>query len=237
MTMVDDNAMIRVRGLAKGFTLHAQGGIRLGVLEDVDLSVNAGECVVLDAPSGRGKSTLLRALYGTYRVDRGEVLVRHRGALLDLASAPPRLLMEMRRETIGYVSQFLRVIPRVPTLDIVAEPLLERGVNIAEAREKASVLLKALDIPEKLWKLAPATFSGGEQQRVNIARALVADHPILLLDEPTASLDAENRSRVLDLIEARRAKGTAMVGIFHDSASRQAVATRIYPLPERSQAA
>jgi alpha-D-ribose 1-methylphosphonate 5-triphosphate synthase subunit PhnL len=230
-------AMIEVTGLCKGFVLHAQGGVRLAVLDAIDLVVRPGECVVLDAPSGSGKSTLLRTLYGNYRVDRGHILIRHRGAPTDLAAASPRLLMEIRRETVGYASQFLRVVPRVSTIDIVAEPLCQRGVAARLARDRAAGLLGALGIPERLWGLAPATFSGGEQQRINIARALIAEHPILLLDEPTASLDAENRSRVLALLATRRAAGTAMVGIFHDDAARRAVATRIFALPERSQAA
>jgi len=228
--------MIEATGLAKSFTLHSQG-MRLEVWDRIDLTVKAGECVVLDAPSGRGKSTLLRALYGNYRVDRGRILLRHRGIQVDLATASPRLVLQMRRETIGYISQFLRVIPRVATIDVVAEPLVSRGVDHAEANDRAAYLLRALAIPERLWRLAPATFSGGEQQRVNVARALIADHPILLLDEPTAALDEANRARVMALLAARRERGTAMVGIFHDIEARTAVATRFYPLPEKGQAA
>jgi alpha-D-ribose 1-methylphosphonate 5-triphosphate synthase subunit PhnL len=230
-------AMIEVVGLGKGFVLHAQGGVRLCVLDAIDLLVRPGECVVLDAPSGSGKSTLLRTLYGNYRVDRGHIFVRHRGGPVDLATVSPRLLMEIRRETVGYASQFLRVVPRVPTIDIVAEPLCLYGVPAASARDRAAALLDALAIPERLWRLAPATFSGGERQRINIARALIAEHPILLLDEPTASLDAENRVRVLALLSGRRAAGTALVGIFHDDEARRAVATRIFALPERTRAA
>jgi alpha-D-ribose 1-methylphosphonate 5-triphosphate synthase subunit PhnL len=229
--------MLEVTGLAKSFTLHAQGGVRLEVLDGIDLAVRPGECVVLDAPSGSGKSTLLRALYGNYRADRGRILVRHRGAMVDVAAAAPRLLLELRRETIGYVSQFLRVIPRVPTLDLVAEPLLRHGAGPEAARERAGELLQALALPERLWRLAPATFSGGEQQRVNIARALIVEHPLLLLDEPTAALDAENRARVLTLLAERRDLGTAMVGIFHDNEARRMVATRLFPLRESNLAA
>jgi alpha-D-ribose 1-methylphosphonate 5-triphosphate synthase subunit PhnL len=235
--MKDALPMIEVIGLGKSFVLHAQGGVHLPVLDSVDLAVRSGECVVLDAPSGSGKSTLLRTLYGNYRIDRGRILIRHRGTPVDLATVTPRRLLEIRRETIGYVSQFLRVIPRVPTLDVVAEPLLQHGATAVEARERAMALLCALGLPERLWRLAPATFSGGERQRVNIARALIAEHPVLLLDEPTASLDEENRMRVLALLAARRAAGAAMVGIFHDPEARRAVATRVFSLPERSQAA
>jgi alpha-D-ribose 1-methylphosphonate 5-triphosphate synthase subunit PhnL len=235
--MNDTDPMLEVIGLSKGFTLHVQGGVHLGVLDNINFAVHEGECLVLDAPSGRGKSTLLRALYGNYRTDRGQILVKHRGQRIDLASAESRLLTEIRSETIGYVSQFLQVIPRVGTLDLVAEPLLAKGASTDEAQECAATLLRALDLPERLWPLAPATFSGGERQRVNIARALIADHPILLLDEPTAALDGENRDRVLALLAERRNDGTAMIGIFHDRDARDTIATRLFTLPERSEAA
>ena len=233
----DPRSMIEVMGLGKDFLLHAQGGVHLSVLDAINLSVRPGECVVLDAPSGSGKSTLLRALYGNYRIDRGHALIRHRGTPVDLAVAPPRLLLEMRRESIGYVSQFLRVIPRVATIDVVAEPLIQRGVSAEAAQVRASTLLEAWALPARLWHLAPATFSGGEQQRVNIARALIAEHPILLLDEPTASLDEENRRRVTALLAARQAAGAAMVGIFHDPEAREAMATRLFSLSGRREAA
>ena len=132
----------------------------------------------------------------------------------------------MRREALGYVSQFLRVVPRVPTLEVVAEPLRAVGVsaNIAEMRAKA--LLSQLNIPERLWSLSPTTFSGGEQQRVNIARGFTHKYPAMLLDEPTASLDAANREVVLSLIEEAKLRGAAIVGIFHDEAARDRVCNR-----------
>jgi alpha-D-ribose 1-methylphosphonate 5-triphosphate synthase subunit PhnL len=168
---------LRAIGLHKRFTLHNQGRIELPVLGGVDLAVAAGECVVLDGPSGVGKSTLLRALYGNYLVRQGHVLVRHLDQIVDIAAASPRLVLDVRRRTIGFVSQFLRVIPRVATLDLVAEPLRWRGTDPEAARQRAASLLERLSIPPRLWSLSPATFSGGEQQRVNIARGLVAEHP------------------------------------------------------------
>jgi alpha-D-ribose 1-methylphosphonate 5-triphosphate diphosphatase len=237
---------LRAIGLRKTFTLHNQGGLELPVLDRVDLDVAAAECVVLNGPSGVGKSTLLRALYGNYLVQQGHILVRHQGEVVDIAAAPPRVVLDVRRRTIGFVSQFLRVIPRVATIDLVTEPLRRLGVDPSAARERAEVLLDRLSIPRRLWSLAPATFSGGEQQRVNIARGLIAEHPILLLDEPTAALDGANRDAVIELIIAARQRGTAIVGIFHDEYVREAVATRIVeigpgdkpkplPSPRRSQ--
>jgi alpha-D-ribose 1-methylphosphonate 5-triphosphate synthase subunit PhnL len=234
---MNDALAIQTRGLAKSFTLHAQGRFRLPVLACIDLAVASGECVLLDGPSGAGKSTLMRTLYGNYRADAGEILLRHEGNMVDIATAPPRLALELRRRTIGYISQFLRVIPRVPTLEIVAQPLMALGADAETARARAGALLERLALPRRLWALPPATFSGGEQQRVNIARGLVAGHPILLVDEPTAALDAENGARVVGLLQEARAKGAAIVAICHDPLARQALATRRFTLPSRNIAA
>jgi alpha-D-ribose 1-methylphosphonate 5-triphosphate synthase subunit PhnL len=220
--------MIEVRGLSKVFTLHQQGGTQIPVLADVGFDVRAGECLVLHGPSGAGKSTLLRTLYGNYRLQKGSVALRHRGALLDLGRATPWEILELRRDSVAYVSQFLRVIPRVAAIDVVAEPLLAGGVPAAEATARAGEWLGRLGLPQRLWQLPPATFSGGEQQRVNIARSLISEAPILLLDEPTASLDAHNRRIVIDLVVAARERGAAVVGIFHDAEVREAVVTRTY---------
>lgn len=222
---------IDVRNLAKNFTLHLQGGMQLPILANVDLQVNAGECVVLHAPSGAGKSTLLRCLYANYRTSSGSVKVRHADAWVDLASATAREIHAVRHATLGFVTQFLRVIPRIATLDLVAEPLRARGVPALEARERAAAMLARLGIAQRLWDVPPATFSGGEQQRVNIARTLICDYPILLLDEPTASLDESNRDTVIAMIDEARAKGVAIVAIFHDKYLRDALATRIFPIP------
>lgn len=217
-----------VYGLTKSFVVHAQGDLALPVLQGVAMAASPGECVALVGPSGAGKSTLLRCLYGNYRADSGSILVHHRGAFVDLAGAEPRVILDVRRQTLGFVSQFLRVIPRVPTVDVVAEPAIRMGASQAEARRSAEFLLGVLGIPSRLWSLPPATFSGGEQQRVNIARSLIVDYPILLLDEPTASLDAANRDGVVELIRQRRDAGAAIVGIFHDTVVRDAVATRVF---------
>lgn len=231
-----DRPMIRAEGLAKTFVLHTQGGAEIPVFRNISLTAHAGEVVALHGPSGAGKSTLLRTLYANYRPDAGRVWVRHGEAeddWTDLASAPPRAALALRRHTLGHVSQFLRVIPRVPTLDVVAEPLLALGEEVGAARARAGTLLDRLNIPERLWSLAPATFSGGEQQRVNVARGFVAPRPILLLDEPTASLDPANRDVVVALIAEARATGAAIVGIFHDPAVRETLGARLFTLTTR----
>jgi alpha-D-ribose 1-methylphosphonate 5-triphosphate synthase subunit PhnL len=226
-----------VEGLHKTFTLHTQGGIQLSVLRGVDLTVSPGECVALMDPSGSGKSTLLRAIYANYRPQRGRILVAHDGGHVDMAGAGPRELLAVRRRTIGYVSQFLRVIPRVPTLDVVIEPLRAFAVPREAAAARGRALLERLRIPERLWSLSPVTFSGGEQQRVNLARGFIADFPILLLDEPSASLDAAGRAIVVELIRDARERGAAIVGAFHDAQVREAVATRAVALHGETEAA
>ncbi|PLX38258.1 MAG: phosphonate C-P lyase system protein PhnL [Hyphomicrobiales bacterium] len=230
-------ARLDLTGVGKSFTLHLQGGARLPVISGVSLSVATGECVVLGGPSGAGKSSILKMIYGNYRCEEGEILVHSDGGTVDIATAEPRDVLELRRTTLGYVSQFLRVIPRVSALDLVAEPLLEAGNSETAALERAKVLLAGLNVPERLWTLAPATFSGGEQQRVNIARGFAAERPVLLLDEPTASLDAVNREAVVRLIDEKKAAGTAILGIFHDEDVRDRVADRVVDVTRFAAAA
>ena len=221
-----------VSEVSKSFTMHLRDGIRLPVVENVSFAVKSGECAVLGGPSGAGKSSILKMLYGNYAVDAGQIIVDHTGQLIDLATATPRTVLQVRRDTIGYVSQFLRTVPRVSALDVVAEPLVSLGEPRERARERARELLARLNLPERLWSLPPATFSGGEQQRVNIARGFITPHPVLLLDEPTASLDAKNREVVVEMISGKKREGVALLGIFHDTDVREAVADTIIDVTE-----
>ncbi|WP_119458996.1 phosphonate C-P lyase system protein PhnL [Rhodospirillaceae bacterium SYSU D60014] len=224
------NPVLEIHDLAKTFRLHVQGGIEIPVFDGIDLALHPGECLALVGASGAGKSTLMRSIYANYHANGGRILVQHRGTVVDMVGAEPRTILDIRRRTMGYVSQFLRVVPRVATEEIVAEPLRMTGVEAAAATDRARALLARLAIPERLWSLAPATFSGGEQQRVNIARGFIAGYPILLLDEPTASLDAANRRIVIELILEAKARGTAVIGIFHDREVRDAIADRLFDL-------
>lgn len=220
------NTLIEVRDLSKTFTLHQQNGVVLNVLRGMNFKVRAGECLVLHGDSGAGKSTLLRTLYANYLPAGGSIRVQHDGEWLELVGAEPRQVLAVRRQTLGYVSQFLRVIPRVSSLDVVMEPALSRGWSKADAKARAEQLLTRLNIPQRLWQLAPGTFSGGEQQRINIARGFMVPWPVLLLDEPTASLDDSNRQVVLELMNEAKSAGAALIGIFHDRTAREAVADR-----------
>jgi len=214
--------MIHVENVTKSFTLHNQGAAVIPVMEGASLDVKAGECVALVGASGAGKSTLMRMIYGNYLTASGKIMVGD----VDVATAAPREIIALRRRTLGYVSQFLRVVPRVSTLDVVAEPLLATGTERQEALEQAQALLARLNIPERLWALSPTTFSGGEQQRVNIARGFAFPYPAMLLDEPTASLDPTNRATVLAMITEAKARGAAIIGIFHDHAARDEICDR-----------
>ena len=215
--------MIQIENLSKTFTLHNQGGTLLRVMKGANLTVNAGECVGLTGQSGSGKSTLMRMIHGNYLAASGSIRV----AGLDVATALPRQIIALRRDMLGYVSQFLRVVPRVPTIEVVAEPLLQLGTPADQAHSRAADQLARLNIPERLWSLSPTTFSGGEQQRVTIARGFAHPYPVMLLDEPTASLDATNREVVLTLIEDAKARGAAILGIFHDEGARERVCDRL----------
>ena len=211
--------MISIENVSKSFVLHNQGAAEIPVMQNASMKVAAGECVALIGESGAGKSTLMRMIYGNYLTASGRIMVGD----VDIAAAAPREIIDLRRHTLGYVSQFLRVVPRISTLNVVAEPLLATGVPYEDAILTAQNLLARLNIPERLWSLSPTTFSGGEQQRVNIARGFAYPYPALLLDEPTASLDLTNRATVLAMIGEAKLRGAAIIGIFHDHAARNAI--------------
>ena len=215
---------LELSDVAKTFTMHLQGGLRLPVLRAVSFAAEPGQCIALTGPSGAGKSSILKLIYGNYKCDAGHILVSAGGQAVDIATAAPRAILSVRQRALGYVTQFLRAVPRVSALDIVAEPLIMKGVARDEATARTAIMLRRFNVPERLWSLPPATFSGGEQQRINLARGLLPEHPILLLDEPTASLDANNRAVVVDIIAERKQQGAAIVAIVHDDPVREAIA-------------
>jgi len=214
--------MIQIKNLNKSFELYNQNNTNINVFKNINFKVDKGEVVALTGNSGTGKSTLLKLIYGSYVISKGDVLI----ADVNVRKSTPRDILKLRKNKLGYVSQFLRVVPRVPTIEVVIEPLLDIGCEKKIALKKGQEILEILKIPKNLWNLSPLTFSGGEQQRVNIARGFIHNYPYLLLDEPTASLDQNNKNVVLDLIEKAKLNGSAIIGIFHDEIARNKVATR-----------
>ncbi|MBD1165802.1 phosphonate C-P lyase system protein PhnL [Pelagibacterales bacterium SAG-MED10] len=224
--------MIELNNITKKFTLHNQGRTNISVFKNLNLKINPGEIVALTGPSGVGKSSILKMIYGNYVFQSGEIKINN----YKIDYKYPRNIIELRKNTIGYVSQFLRVIPRVPTIEIVMEPLLEINFDQEEVRERAEKILLDLNIDKNLWNLSPLTFSGGEQQRVNVARGLIRNYPCLLLDEPTASLDNVNKDIVLNLINEKKDKGSSIIGIFHDESSRKYLNAREIDITKISHA-
>lgn len=222
--------LLDMQSVGKQFVLHLQNSTALPVLSGFDLRLMPGECVRLSGHSGMGKSTVLKLAFGNYRATSGRILVRDTdGQAVDITHADARTVLHLRSQAMGFVSQFLRVIPRVAAIDVVAAPLLEgpdTQFTPAQAREQAAQWLTRLRISPSLWQLPPATFSGGEQQRINIARSFIKPRALLLLDEPTASLDPENTQTVIEMVQQARTQGIGILGIFHDPVVAQAVASR-----------
>jgi alpha-D-ribose 1-methylphosphonate 5-triphosphate synthase subunit PhnL len=203
--------ILRVLGYCKHFELHEQGKA-IPSSSNVNLEVYSGKMTALIGPTGAGKSTVLKGIYRTYLPTRGELLYRTAaGDEIDLAQADEHRILALRRTEIGFITQFLHALPRQSTEDVVARPLLQKGMDKVEARNISRAMLAAMNLPERLWGISPATFSGGEKQRVNLARGLVSRSRLLLLDEPTASLDLNTTDRVVRLIEELKDEGVAML--------------------------
>ncbi len=215
--MDNEGNILSVRQLSKHFTLHILGGKVIAGCEEIGFDLQQGEFLGLSGPSGAGKSTVLKCIYRTYRPTSGQVLYTGEdGRQIDLACAPEREIIRLRRREIGYVSQFLKVMPRVPAVDVLAGELRQKGWEMERARQRAREFLKIMDINQALWDAYPSTFSGGEQQRINLARAMITEPRLLLLDEPTASLDIVTRQIVIRVLKDSKAAGATMIGVFHD---------------------
>ncbi|HIP82130.1 MAG TPA: phosphonate C-P lyase system protein PhnL [Desulfocapsa sulfexigens] len=223
--------IIDVQGISKVFTLHERDSTQVSGFSDVHFSVNRGELLALTGVSGAGKSSILKSIYRTYLVQSGKILF-HRSdkSVVDLATCTESQVLQLRKREIGFVTQFLKILPRISALQAVAAPLMETGVSEQTSLYLAADLLSRLGIREELFHISPLTFSGGEQQRVNIARGVIAPKDLILLDEPTASLDEQSSDRVLSLLEDLKEKGIAMIGIFHDRKKIKRAADKTYEL-------
>lgn len=219
--------VLEVRNVSKHFHLHIQNDKHIAALDDVSFEMERGEILGLTGKSGSGKSSLMKCIYRTYLVNSGEILLHaESGRVIDLAGATEHEVLQVRKTEMFYCSQFLSVIPRVPAVDIVAESLTRKGRPLEEARGIARDLFAKLGLPKELWDAFPATFSGGEQQRVNIARAIIAAPRFLLIDEPTASLDLKTKDVVIDLVLALKTKGASVVLITHDQHTLERMSDR-----------
>lgn len=223
-------AILKIDGLSKQFQLHEQNKL-IPSCAQVQLDVFAGELTALIGPTGAGKSSVLKAIYRTYIPCSGRILYRDaNGTVTDLAQASEHRMLALRKLDLGFVTQFLHCLPRKSAVEVVAEPLVMRGASREVAAERARELLALLNVPERLWAVPPATFSGGEKQRVNLARGLIARPRLLLLDEPTASLDPATTDRVVELLKAIKAEGVAMLAIFHHPELVDRLADRVVTL-------
>ena len=222
---------LEVKNLNKTFTVHTRGGIEVKGFENINLSVKQGEFLSLYGPSGAGKSSILKTLFRTYTTTSGNIIFhKDNGSTIDIANATESEILNLRKSEIGYVSQFLQILPRISAVDVVSEQLIFKGESEEVARQKAKEMLDYLSIREELFDLSPLTFSGGEQQRVNIAKGIIAPKSLLILDEPTASLDRTNTMKVVEKLKELKIQGVAMVGIFHDLEAMEIISDNIYKL-------
>ena len=222
---------LEVKNLNKTFTVHTRGSIEVKGFENINLSVKQGEFLSLYGPSGAGKSSILKTLFRTYTTTSGNIIFhKDNGSTIDIANATESEILNLRKSEIGYVSQFLQILPRVSAVDVVSEQLIFKGESQEVARQKAKEMLDYLSIREELFDLSPLTFSGGEQQRVNIAKGIIEPKSLLLLDEPTASLDRTNTMKVVEKLKELKTQGVAMVGIFHDLEAMEIISDNIYKL-------
>lgn len=228
---------LKVRNLSKEFTVHTRGGIKIQGYENINFEVKKGEFLSLYGPSGMGKSSILKALFRTYTTTTGDIIfTKENGDSVNIASCDDSTMLSLRKDEIGYVSQFLKVLPRIGAVDVVAQPLIDKGESEEIAKEVAKELLSYLGIKEELFNVSPLTFSGGEQQRVNIAKGIIAPKSVLLLDEPTASLDMTNTNKVIDKLLEIKKQGVTMIGIFHDMDCMKRISDKIYDMKEKKYA-
>ena len=215
-SMTDESIILSVDGLGKSFYLHERE-LNVPSAHGVSLIARAGEMTALTGPSGSGKSSLLKCIYRTYLTDDGSIWYRRSdGEIIDLANTDERIILELRQSEIRFVTQFLHCLPRRTTLQVVAKPAMDVGVDQDEASDHAAELLRILNLPEHLWNVPPTTFSGGEKQRVNVARGLITEPRLLLLDEPTASLDSYSAGLVVEMIQHQKDRGCAILSVLHD---------------------
>jgi len=223
----DQSVVLAVNDLTKTFYLHERN-LHVPSTQNISLLVRSGELTALTGPSGSGKSSLLKCIYRTYLTTSGAIWYRTaHGRIVDLASADDGQMLDLRQKEISFVTQFLHCLPRQSTLQVVGWPAMQAGIDPQESAEMAERLLARVNLPERLWSVSPTTFSGGEKQRVNIVRSLMRKPRLLLLDEPTASLDAVSAKMVIDLINEQKNAGCAILAVMHDPTLVESMADEV----------
>ena len=233
-SVLNKDEILRISGLNKNFYLH-KPQLEIKSCQDINISLRQGEFIGIIGRSGAGKSTILKCINRSYLPLSGDILYDSAAfGPIDLARASEREIVWLRNNEIGYVSQFLNVMPRTTALDHVMNALIEGGSDRETAEKSAREMLAYFKLREDLWNLYPVTFSGGEQLRLNLAHAMVKKPRLLMLDEPTASLDAKTKELVRDMLARLKSKNTSMIGIFHDIEFMQGVCDRVFDISEGS---
>lgn len=222
--------ILAIEHLSKSFTIHKLDK-HIEALQDISIDLKEREFVGITGKSGSGKSTVFKCIYRTYAPQKGNIWYNSRKfGHLNLAELSERQIIYLRKYEIGYVSQFLSIMPRTTAQELVKHAVLEMGHEDDYAEREANKMLEHFELDRELWDCYPGTFSGGEKLRLNIARAMVKRPRLLLLDEPTASLDHASKLKVRELIEQLKREGTTMMGIFHDIEFMENLCSREYTM-------
>ncbi|ENY99923.1 phosphonate ABC transporter ATP-binding protein [Clostridium thermobutyricum] len=220
--------LLKIKGLSKSFNIYSLGKY-IEVSKDINITLNKGEFIGITGKSGSGKSTILKCIYRTYLPKKGDIIYfSEKFGKINLSEAKEREIIYLRKNEIGYVSQFLNVMPRTTAREVVQNALLEMGYKLEYAKVETEKMLEHFELDKELWDSYPNNFSGGEKLRLNIARAMVKKPRLLLLDEPTASLDNSSKLKVRELIENLKREGTTMIGIFHDLEFMEGLCDKVY---------
>lgn len=220
--------LLKIKGLSKSFNIYSLGKY-IEASKDINITLNKGEFIGITGKSGSGKSTILKCIYRTYLPKKGDIIYfSEKFGKINLSEAKEREIIYLRKNEIGYVSQFLNVMPRTTAREVVQNALLEMGYKLEYAKVETEKMLEHFELDKELWDSYPNNFSGGEKLRLNIARAMVKKPRLLLLDEPTASLDNSSKLKVRELIENLKREGTTMIGIFHDLEFMEGLCDKVY---------
>lgn len=224
--------ILLIKNLSKDFYLHSQG-LLIKSCQNINLSLEKGRFIGIVGMSGAGKSTILKCINRSYLPMQGEIIYDSETfGKINLAAATEREMLYLRRHEIGYVSQFLNIMPRTTAKEHVMSALLDMGADSGSAKLAAEEMLAYFKLPENLWDIYPATFSGGERLRLNLAHAMVKNPRLLMLDEPTASLDNKTKILVKDMLKKLKDKDTSMIGIFHDLEFMEGVCDKVFSISE-----